>query len=211
LKAHLHDLRRRIKSGASILDDNSVVNRGDNYVVNCGENSVVNDDDHSVVNEFAEVRVQGGDNSVVDKSKWLEEDGDNFHRRLWKSLWKSPVLISQTTEIYGLLALCTKFVQCFVTLSSPSISRLTGKILRISGIFATGSRALTSFAEKLCKTRPRLSRNPLKSDALMRPFSIEWLFKSLLGAVAKLVCGLQDFAGFGTFGRPYHALSLHLI
>ena len=38
-----------------------------------------------------------------------------IHKLLWKSLWKTPLFDSQIFEFYGLLALCTDFVQILLT------------------------------------------------------------------------------------------------
>jgi hypothetical protein len=57
---------------------------------------------------------------------------------LWKSLWKSPFLRSQISEICGLVALCTHFVQNEFTRLSATITKLAAKyqrFIRLSTVF----------------------------------------------------------------------------
>jgi hypothetical protein len=133
LKTHLHKLRKRLRAGQhdQLFSDNSVVNSGDDSVVNQSSR----DGDDSGVNEPAGLKVQRGDDSVVNGIKSLKGEPVVFHSLLWKSLWKSPLSAPQTTEIYGLLADCTKFVQSSVTRSTSIITLFTGKNLKILGLF----------------------------------------------------------------------------
>jgi hypothetical protein len=50
------------------------------------------------------------------------EGGISFPQKLWKSLWKRRFLSSQISEIHGLVALCTHFVQNQFTAQSLIIS-----------------------------------------------------------------------------------------
>jgi hypothetical protein len=50
------------------------------------------------------------------------ESGISFPQKLWKSLWKRSVLNSQISDIHGLVALCTYFVQIPLTHKSQIIA-----------------------------------------------------------------------------------------
>ncbi|HYP25825.1 MAG TPA: hypothetical protein VE262_03815 [Blastocatellia bacterium] len=65
-----------------------------------------------------------GDKDVVNDIKLLEEEPDSFPQALWKSLWKSAIPGPQMAEIYGLVALCTHFVQSFFIPKSSYFSEV---------------------------------------------------------------------------------------
>jgi hypothetical protein len=80
-----------------------------------------------------------------------------FNSALWKSLWKRGRFMVQTFEIYGLVALCTHFVQTCFNHLSYDLSLLTAHPSRFTAVFfnehVTGHGGI---AAKLCKSRPKI-------------------------------------------------------
>jgi hypothetical protein len=57
-----------------------------------------------------------------------------FQHNLWKSLLKTALFGAQTSEIRGLLALCTHFVQTCCALRTPIIYTIAVAALQFLGI-----------------------------------------------------------------------------
>lgn len=69
-----------------------------------GDKSVVNGD-KTVESEKSGVK---DEESGEMRGKLLTQKREDFHRGLWKSLWKRAVLMLQVPEFFRLLAFCTR-------------------------------------------------------------------------------------------------------
>ena len=133
-----------------------------------------------------------------------------IHKYLWKSLWKTPLFDSQIFEFYGLLALCTYFVQILFTAKVELFLHLQPKHSVLRGFFKTffknGNVQLPACAklfkihQKNRSERGRMAHGLLAGREIFSRsparISVHLFLQNLAEAVAEIVGGLQHLARF---------------
>ena len=141
----------------------------------------------------------------------VRQIGRVIHSSMWKSLWKTPFFNSQIFEFYGLLALCTYFVQILFTGKTQLYLHLTGKLCDLLGFFKAFSEA-RNFLLQTCAKLFRIHQKTGQKPGLVARRLFVLFFENLAEAVAEVISRLQHLARFRrAFGRADEAAPLHHI
>jgi len=109
--------------------------------------------------DLSSVMVTRRSKRTSDRGPVSNDEHGGFQHYLWKSLLKKLVLMAQPSEIRGLLALCTRFVQTQFPPRSLTIYAISGIKLRFHWVFELRRRRSLKNAENLCKTRRESRQN----------------------------------------------------